>query len=383
MKKFLLLSAVAATISIAPARADAMDYIKGLFNWGKEKAVEIATPMEDTTKFKAEFDQEAKLVKTKYFEENPISFEFKVPSAWEHLTENQQMPADVDSRLLTTLDIYRGPIIVGGDRPVIKIQSIKLNYEILAEHWLQNYIFQNGFTQDGELVNTSETQSEAKFIHLQNGVSYKSYMKAYIIGDRVLALRYDAPVVAGEQFYYYGRHIIDSFKITDFTPDTIEEMEDFALQNNLKFSYPASWTIKNSSMKNTRKKAFELQNVDAHDKLKGLIRFVSYRKGDTGTIEDSIRDINNSIRNDHGLRVVDLIGSAPLSIGLLFDAAYVERYNAGLNNTIHDNYELWITVLESEKVTHFIYMLTPKSAFDYGDWARNTRAYDLILHSIN
>ena len=387
MKKIYLLSILIFAVAVMPNNAFAMDYIKSLFNWGGEETTEVAQPDVkdgiDKTKYKYEFDDASTLVTEKYFETNPISFELRVPTEWEHLTQDHAAPSDVDSKLLTTIDIWRGPIIVGGDRPLLKIQAIKLNHEILTEHWLQNFIYQNGYTQEGDIISPSETESEIRFIHLQDGVSYKSFMKAYIISDRVIAVRYDAPVVAGEEYYYYGQHIIDSFKITDFTPDTIEEMEDFSLQSNLKFSYPASWTIRNTAMKNARKKSFELQNIDAYDKLKGLIRFVSYRKIEGQDTEKSLFEINSSIRANHGLRIVDLIGSTPLNIGLMFDAAVVERYNAGLEGTVHNNYELWITVLESEQWTHFVYMLTPKSSFDYYDWARNTRAYDLILHSIN
>lgn len=382
MRKIIAITGMICAVSIPTANAYAMDYIKNLLNRGKEKAAEVL-PITPENQFKPEFDQEAKLVTKTYFEENPVTFELKIPESWEFLTQNQPTPTAVDTRLLKTMDTYRGPIIVGGDRPILKIQSIQLEHEILAEHWLQDYIFQNGYTQEGDLDSASETESLIQFIHLQNGVSYKAYMKAYIVGNRVLSVRYDSPVVAGEKFYEYGQYIIESFEIKEYQSNMIEEMKDFSFQNNIKFSYPASWKLENSAMKNPNRKSFELQNLKGEEDLKGLIKFVSLRKNENDSVENFVSAINNSIRTSHGLRIVDLIGSAPLSIGLSFDTAIVEKYEAGLDGTSFNNYELWMAVLESEEWVNFIYLLTPKSSVDYYNWARNTRTYDLILHSIN
>ncbi len=370
-------------LALPASQASAMDYIKGLLNWGKNKIEQDETDNSLATQHIEEFNAEAKVVQKTYFEQEPISFELRLPSSWEYLTADQSSPPNVDSRLLKTIDIYRGPVIVGGDRPLLKIQAIALEHEILAEHWLQNFIFENGYTQEGEMINSSENESQIYFIHLEKGVSYKSVMKAYIVGSRLLAVRYDAPVVAGEKFYNYGLEILKSFKITDFTPSAIEDMTDYTFQKSFKFSYPVSWTIQNSAMKDPNKKQFELQNIDKAENIKGMIRFVFYNKTGNKDIEDVVAQLKTSIETSHSLRIEKLSANAPLNVGLLFDTAYIEKYDVGFTNTRHNNYELWISALESDDWNTFIYLLTPKKEIDYYEWARNTRAFDLILHSIN
>ena len=380
--KATLAATAPGAVLLAPSSADAGSYWDKFMSLFRDEPVAQVVETLDIDAYRDAFNQETTLQEKTYFKEMPVSFEFRRPTAWEDMNLNSDNSVNIDSRLLKAFDMYRGPVIVGGTRPNLQIQSIELQHEILAEHWLQDYIFKNGYTQTAEVKSNSETDASVDFVFLDGPVSSHGYMKVFIIGKRLLALRYNVPDIAEDKLKAFGPLIVDSFTVTGFTSEVIEESADFSLQNQLNFSYPTSWTVQNKMMTNPYEKSLELQNIK-DEEIKGLIRVIAYNKNGAQSVQEIVNGFSRLMKDTHGMRVTELQGSVPLNISIGYDAAVTELYQAGATNTQYNNYQIWVTALESPNWLNFIYLITPNKDIDYYNWARNTRAYDMIIHSIN
>ncbi|MGM0422430.1 MAG: hypothetical protein ACQEQL_04940 [Pseudomonadota bacterium] len=351
--------------------------------FGGEKQEEKVEEVDPVEKYKDDFAEESKKHTATRFKSDPIKYEIKIPKDWAHTTANLGLSTDINSRLLDTLDHFQGELIVGGGRPSLSIEAIKINHEILAEHWLQNYIFKNGHASENPVEARNENQAQVSFIYIKGGTSFRAVVRAYIIQDRLLLIKFEAPINADEKISTLGELAVESFTIASANLGAVEKTEDFSFRNGLKFSFPSSWEPRNHSLRDPNRLAIEFHNVTQNETLKGLVRVISYRRNEEYTNDFIINDLQKQVKTDLKLKISQLENSTPLSVGLAYDIAHIERYAVSREKRLKVEYELWLAVLGKEDWVTFIYLLTPNKNLDFYSWARNTRMLDLLITSIN
>jgi len=346
----------------------------------KQTVDETINPVE---KYKQDFETESELYAATRFKVNPIKYEIKIPTAWTHTTENMGLSTDINSRLLDTLDHFQGDLIVGGGRPSLSIEAISLNHEILAEHWLQNYIFKNGHASEKPIEADNENQAQVSFIYIKNGISYRAIVRAYIIQDRLLLIKFEAPINISEKTLTLGQFAVESFTIISASIGSIEERKNFSFVNGLSLSFPESWMARNHSLRNPNRLALEFHNIAQGETLKGLVRVLSYRRNKEHTDDFIVNELQQHIKEGLNIKINQLENSTPLSVGLAYDVAHIEMYTALRGDRPNVEYEVWLAVLAKDEWVTFIYLLTPNKNLDFYSWARNTRMLDLLIASIN
>ena len=358
-------------------------FIKKLFGFGDDNDQAQETPETDlTVKYKDSFQENSTLRTQTLFARHPIKYEIRIPGEWKHDDSLSKAPT-IGKRLLETIDQYRGKLIIGGGRPSVSIQAIEMEHEILAEHWLQHYIFQKGYTAETPVKATSETEAEAQIIYIRNGLSYRSVMRAYIVEKRLLLVRFDAPLTIPEQDFAYGLSAVKSFNIISASIGYIEEMNEFSFLNRFSFTYPDSWQVRNHMISDQDRMSVEFHNRANDGTLKGVVRVNTYRRTEDQPLDYIIGDMRQVVKNNFNLELESLENSAPLSVGAAYDVAHIERYTAAVKGSNKAEYELWVTVLESEEEVNITYLLTPSAELDYENWARNTRMLDRLLNSVS
>jgi|GEM_PF-2470930 hypothetical protein len=351
--------------------------------FGHDEQQAKAEKVDPVEKYKEDFESESELYTVTRFKVNPIKYEIKIPKVWTHTTANMGLSTDINSRLLDTLDHFQGALIVGGGRPSLSIEAISINHEILAEHWLQNYIFKNGHASEKPIEADNENQAQVSFIYIKNGVSYRAIVRAYIIQDRLLLIKFEAPININEKTLILGRLAVESFTIASASIGSIEESKSFSFVNGLSFSFPSSWVARNHSLRDPNKLAIEFHNVAQGENLKGLVRVLSYRRSKEYTNDFIVNELRRQIKKGLNLNISQIKNSAPLSVGLAYDVAHIEMYTASRGDRPNVEYEVWLAVLGTDEWVTFIYLLTPNKDLDFYSWARNTRMLDLLIASIN
>lgn len=360
-----------------------VSFLKNLFGGGDQQAAPppVAQKAPEPEISEEEFQAATEVYENNKFYINPISYKMYIPNGWENVGDDISEAPDLNSRLLQTVESFRGPTVLGGQRPTIKIEAMILNHEILAEHWLKNYIFKSGFTLAGDVEATNQSEAEAKIVYVKGPLSLTAYLRAMIVQNRLFLIRYDAPSNLAPKDYKIGEKTVTDFEFKNAKIGSAEEIIEFSFSNRLKFDYPNSWLIKNHVLSDVNKSKAELHNVGKNGDLLGLIQLQSYRTSKQ-SLSEILFDLTNGLRNDRKIKPVKLISSAPLSANLNFDLAFIERYNVSLNDRLTSEYELWVAILNEENWLNVVYLLTPSKDVNYYEWARNTRTFEILLSSI-
>lgn len=393
---FLTLTLICGLVFSAPALAfkngftdpsfstiPATSFFKRFFGDNEE---EPAAPVEDVDlreKHKAAFEENSKVYSAQRFERSPVTYKFNMPEDWRHTTKDIGLNISLNTSFLTVLDHFQGELLVGGGRSGYFVDAINLDHEILAEHWLQDYIFKNGHTSEEPIQSSNENQASAEYIFIKSGVSYLAFVKVYIVRNRVIMVKFETPISTDEQEIAFGKLAVDSFHITSSDIGTIEDTNEFSFLNALRFTYPESWVARNHLNRPPNHASIDFQNRSENQVLNGLVRVKTYRHGLDQDIPSIVEELRGSVEKDLQLKVNQLTHSTSLSIGVAFDIAHIERYDVSQKNSLVPEYEIWLTTLATDEWTTFIYLLTPNQRIDFYNWARNTRMLDLLLDSLN
>jgi hypothetical protein len=365
------------------AQIQNVSFLNKFFGGGQQPAQQQQQPQaaqEEAISDEAFNDKTTEYTNTKFYA-NAVSYKIRIPKSWENMGEDISENPDVNDRLLQTIEEFRGPTVIGGQRPTIKVEAMILKHEMLAEHWLQNYIFKNGFTLPGEIKATNESEAEADIVYVKGPLSLTAKLKVIITQNRLILIRFDAPTNLDKETYKVANKSIEEFKLIDTKIGNTEEIIEFSLSNRITFNYPNSWLIKNHVLSDANKVKTELHNVGSNGDLLGLIQIQSYRTS-RKSLNDILKDLKEGIEGERKISPAELTHSSVLNVGLNFDMAMIETYKVSINDRSSTDYELWLAVLNEEGWLNTLYLLTPSKDIDYYEWARNTRAFDILLSSI-
>ena len=360
-------------------------FLKGLFQGESKDRPSKATP--DNASTTQTFKEQTFEHKAKRLSDPVVEYSLRVPNGWETVL-NHDAQITLGEGLLQDLDIFRGPIIIGSDRAEIVIQAKMLEHEILAEHWIRDFIFKSGYTLHGEVNALSEKDVEASIILVKKGLSFESLMRVFIDQNRAIIIRADMPmnITPGDRELLL--QAVRSFKLDTRSIATIENRVEFSLSNLMMFEFPESWIIKDHTISQRDIITAELHNLSTNRAIQGLLHFRSYRIHEQQTLDQAVKLVQDTIRNKRGVQVDSLTHALSLDPSSRFNFAFLEKYDISFNAESYDTerpstHEMWVVYLGTDSWFHVIYLLTPSKDIKFQEWARNTRTFDLLINSIN
>lgn len=364
--------------SAAPAPATAV--ANGTVAPSKPKTHEKTRSPEEQ-KLYDDFMERTQEFTDKPFNDPSLEFKVRLPKTWEKPEIlNQGSSTSLTRKLLGTISRFSGPAI-GDIRPEFVMEALELEHEITAENWAKNFALINGFTLR-ELTPISEYEASGSYIYIENGVSLYIRFTAKIIGNLVILARFSVPNFAAEQLDGYMRLSIESLTMTKSLGGSIENFKPFSLRDVMTFRFPISWAMRNPHYDEDERITIELENKRPNsEKLNGLITIVAVKKQAGVTIESEVARIREDIVKTNDVTFEDLLLSRVPPSYLRFTYALQEVYKIPSSKT-HISQEIWFTAYEDENWYVFLYLLTPAKEETFYDWARNTRALELILRSI-
>lgn len=331
---------------------------------------------------------------TKSFPDIPhVSFEISLPKTWVERTTLGQSYGE--------LLRYEGPAF-GDVRPYFSFSRHKVLRENSAKHELIAFLLQRAYVLRS-LKDQDDRNVEAMYVLVDNkGDEYAVRAQVRILGHDMLIAEYAVPVRAWETEVDAQTFAMKSFKFLKDTQDTIEKRIERSYFRSLRFYYPASWVF--------------VKEVPMAD---NEVRLVLSNKDDNGNEAGQIvvtAMSNKSLKDEFGKKVFgvdvpaaikavrktyedrmfvfgDTIENRKPELNLPASFSALNAYRLHVRKGQFDTdtlgsatHELWIAVFKTKddirERTFIVELFTPSRQRDPYMWAVNTRAFEILLKSM-
>lgn len=375
---FVLLISLAGILSTVPAHA-----FLGLFEKKEFREDETQKSLTESIVDEESFKKNTKMFADIPYNDTSMEYEIYLPNDWEGVgsSNNSDDTININRKLLGTVGAYQGPII-GSSRPVVTIYAVELEHEILASDWLENFILNTGAALQAPLDAISPKMAKASYIAFNGLLATDNLTKVLIYGNTALVVQVSSSLSVKSQFSFVQEKIINSFKLRTPKEGGIETLKTFTIGDALKFSYPDSWKIAYPDFKNSLRLSMQLQNQNSAGKMDGIIQFWTIARSSDTNIKLEIQRLKDFLVKNYKLNIVAMTSSGNAPVYSRFNFARQEVYSIGADKSAPPAKEIWLAALGDKDWYTFIYLITPTRTNSLYTWARNTRAFDLILQSL-
>lgn len=312
--------------------------------------------------------------------DNDLAFKVDVPKEWTNDNVTDTLTQELDNKILYNITRFRSPMI-GVNRANFSIQALKLEHEITAKHWLQNYIISNGYAPQGEIISEDRHTAALGFVWTSDGAASYGYMRVRINGGKIIVARFDAPVSLKDYLSFIQQKLPDSLTLTYPVDEPVETQKAFALVDSIKFGYPLSWTILGSDFRDMNRLTVQLQNVSSR-KIDGFISFVAVRRTRSASLRTELENMRNYFKNSFKLEIAGMKSSEDIETSNRFIFNRYEVYNVQNEDKKRLPQELHFAVLGDKEWYIFAFMITPTEEDNLYTWARNTESFHVVVRSV-
>ncbi len=295
---------------------------------------------------------------------------------------------------------FDGPAI-GDVRPYFSYKRIGLARENTAKLELISYLLRSNYTLRGlREIDTRNVEALYVLVDDKND-SYIVRSMMRIIGPDAYLAEYALPVSAWNTMADTQVFAVKSFKFLRDSADPIEKRRERTYFKSLRFYYPESWIFEGEDMPADNIVVERLASKDQNNQLSGNIRLtvVSPRslkdemveKEFTLNIPAMLKEIRKSYETK-GFIVDAAVESRKPELNLPVSFSAMDIYNMRVRLTQYDtdqkaavSKELWIAVFTSSgpiPKTYIAELFTPSRNTDMYAWSTNSRAFEIILKSI-
>lgn len=328
-----------------------------------------------------------------------LSYTIRIPTGWtevgKQISEEIQ-EGGLSNRLLTPISRYVSPPYGGEKRSELRVSAVQLDYFISAEHWFLAYILAQKWTLLGmKVVNANRVEAAYQMVNGSDETVVRAVMQ--VNGARLVLVEYMVPLSRSVAEKDIEIGTLQSFALTLPDNSLPEPVSERAMFDIAKFLFPASWNIASPPIRTDEEMRTTLvltaQDIDnpATDEievdyatLKGRIEVIGRRRvgeyneaGFTSWLSDLMKAKGN-------VSWVDKLPEQPkafkISDTLQFDglAVYpmVDAYGRPRPQ------EIWLLLAHTPRYDYAVVLATPGRTTDYGSWARNISAFELIGRSL-
>jgi hypothetical protein len=366
----------------SPAALSANPLLQKVFLGFGENKKEPAPPPEYRVHDDASFQKETKIFGMMPFGRADLEYEIRLPADWKTTDLLQNSTVESAEALLGDIARYESPVI-NTHQARIRIQAVKLETEIDAPSWLENYMLANGYSVQGKIDAISLRSASAAYISIENNITTYNYMAARFSGPYVLVARFEEPIILKNYMAYIQKKTIDSFRILYPKEEPVENQRSFTLVDSMKFGYPESWVITSNQIHDMSNMSVDLQSRDMNGKVEGYIRFVAVRRSSSTNLEKAIADQKKFFTNVMGLKFTKLKSTeeTPAYNRFIFNREEDYEVVSTKSANIHPQ-EVQFVMLGDKEFYIFGFLFTQNKSSNLPSWARNTQTFRVILQSI-
>jgi hypothetical protein len=240
---------------------------------------------------------------------------------------------------------------------------------------------------------------EAMYVMIDDsGDSYVVYARVRIMGHDMLVAEYGMPVRAWAKHKSQQIFAMRSFKFLKDSNTTIEERVERKYFESVQLFYPKSWLFLGEEVPQDNQIIIGLGVLNKTKTDAGRIRIAVIGEKSLKDARDPrifvvdapayLRDLRATYENK-GFVIGESIdsGKPDLNLPVTFSARDVyelrrkgTQYDTDKVEPITD--ELWVAVFKSGNKTYVAELFTPSRKQNIYQWAVNTRAFEIILKSI-
>jgi hypothetical protein len=330
---------------------------------------------------------------TRYFEEYPVgakdlSFRLRLPKEWSMADDVSVGSFVIGDSLLTNLAEYISPVDDAGNFHKLKVQAIKVKYQMTAKHWLIQYILDNNYSVQGMEV-IDDKHAEALLVYVNKGASYVARVAVHINGSYAILLSHTSPLEFWKNERVMQQVALDSFELIFPSGKTIEKMDLYSFLDLAEFSYPESWIIDTKPIRSADRMNVNVLNISYKkygeediSSIEGRIGVYLVSYYSVEDLDKELKDLQNILVRS-GLYVQEELGNHN-------DFIFEDREGAMAQTFVYEvegkdasvrGYEYWVTIMAHGDNFFITTLLTPTRDDAFFMWSRNTQAYSAISKS--
>jgi hypothetical protein len=332
---------------------------------------------------------------TKTIEGNhSIGFELSLPKTWIERTTLDQTYGE--------LVRYEGPAY-GDVLPFLSVHRLPMKRENTAKLELISYILKQNYVLRALNV-TSDRAVEAVYVMVNKaGDSFVVRAKAKINGADFLLAEYGVPARAFEEQRDAQTFAMGSFKFLNDTNTAIENRVERTYFKALRFYYPASWVFVGEETPSDNRVSIKFSSKAESGFETGRIKLTLVSNAslkDTKNKNAFAVDVPGLLKEtrksfeDTGYLFGQKIESKKPDLNIKTNFAVQDAYDLHLKTSEYESqkmgavtHELWLAVFnvvgaDGEQKIYVAELFTPARAQDLYLWSVNTRAFEIILKSI-
>ena len=317
-----------------------------------------------------------------------FSAQIRIPKNWSQRDASQLKNLQTTDRLYGYLAWFDAPGEGNKARPYLTVRSIALDTDVTAKAWLVGNVFDNAYNMRA-LKEHSFTDVESIYVTYDKLVTYTTWARATVLGPRIILTEFRVPSDTWEQDKDVMIRSMQSYKLTGKDDTRIEVLRAFAFLDVATFQYPESWILFRNIIRSPDFFRVLLFNAEAKDSPNTQISVQATRIGGNESM-DTMKDEEQKFLDKQYLILGEAL-PAPDFVPPAPDIKNVKNYVYKVS-TKPDKYatkaltadrEYWLTSFDKGGTVYLVSMLIPARTNIYKDWARGTRAYQIIVETLS
>lgn len=336
-----------------------------------------------------EFESKTDLIQETPFGDESLAYSLRLPKGW---VSNVKAPVDILTKeegasLLGIVASYVSPA-KDHMRSYFSVESLELNYNVLAKQWFTNYVVNQGYSLEAVTVHSDE-KVEAFYVDVDGDYSYAVRIIAQRNGARMILKRYGIPMQWFGGDKAMQAQVLASFALTNPTSENAEKMKKYGFLSESYLDYPETWELIPTRIRSVnRMKATLIQDtvddVSRQNKvntLDGQITIFVTSRYEKTTLKKEVQLFKEKLEiPNYSLGGFLEKRDLKYHSDILFGAT--EVYSLLPDRTTKVDYELWVSVMYGDDYYYILSLLTPTREADFYKWARNTEAFRHVVSTV-
>lgn len=308
-----------------------------------------------------------------------LGYSLLLEKAW-NLDPVKSSSPDLDAVALKPLGLFRGPQMAGAN-PYVLVQAIRLEKEITAADWLTHVSHSTGW-ELAEVSPAGVAFCDSLVEMVVEGREMWGRAAARIDGDRAFLLLAVGPSEVFEELApVYGTAVSSFLVLQPARRQTVEERASHRVGDEVGFSFPASWEVRETKSPELRKSAIDLYSFIGME-LHGLVRVKVARSSAGATLEGELDHAHEELA-DANVIVGGLRAQSRPGLGNpRFREAVLRVHDARIEGNPAPM-EVWICGIDAKPHVVTVTLLVPARDSEFVSWAIGRRAFEIALETIS
>lgn len=314
--------------------------------------------------------------------------EIRIPKNWTKRPDEKVKSIQSTDRVYGTIAWFDAPGGGNTARPYVTVRSIALDNEITAKSWLVGHVFDNAYNMRA-LKEHSFTDVESIYVTYDKLVTYTTWARATLLGPRIILTEFHVPSDTYSRDKDVQILAMQSYKMKGIDDERIEKLRAFAFLDVATFQYPDSWILFRNIIRSPDFFRVLIYNAEAKDSPNTQISVQATRIGGNENL-DTMKEEEKKFLDKQllilstSLPPPNFVPPSP-AIKNVKNFVYKVAGRPGQYETKERpaDREYWLTSFDDGKTAFLVSMLIPGRTNIYKDWARGTRAYQIVVETLS